>query len=77
MTCPRSSTHPRAVFWGGQTESSRWPIGKRHSQDFVVGVRLGPFEVSVSVPLLGRWELPDMADERASFRLQNDALSRR
>jgi hypothetical protein len=28
-------------------------IGKRHNRDFVVCVRLEPFEASVSVPLAG------------------------
>src|SRR5665647_3687224 len=31
----------------------RRPIGKRHSQDFVVGDRLEPFDASVSVPPAG------------------------
>jgi len=36
---------------GGASNS---PIGKRHSQDFVVGVRLATFDASVGVPLLRR-----------------------
>jgi hypothetical protein len=36
-----------------EVPKSRMRIGKRHSQDFVVGVRLERFDASVSVPLSG------------------------
>jgi hypothetical protein len=40
--------------------SSRRGIGKRQSQDFVVGVRLERFDASVSVPLSGLTLIADM-----------------
>jgi hypothetical protein len=43
-----------AMSAGHCAESAlRKPIGKRHSQAFVLGVRLERFDASVSVPLSG------------------------
>jgi hypothetical protein len=59
LACEHGNRHGvHGVIHQGWLTWARSAIGKRHSQDFVVGVQLGPFDVSVSDGLAVRSPSP-------------------